>query len=56
MTLTFKTKQRTIIAVLLTLLSLLVVGCGGSSESPAPDESTTTDLEGPAFVLFYTDN
>ena len=55
MTLTFKIKQFTIIAALLTLLSLLIVGCGGS-ESPAPDASTTADIEGPAFVLFYTDN
>ena len=54
MTLTFKTKQLTIITVLLTLLSLLIVGCGGS-DSAVPAESAT-DIEGPAFVLFYTDN
>ena len=56
MTLTFKkTKQLTIIAALLTLLSLLTAGCGGS-ESAASDDAAATEIETPAFVLFYTDN
>lgn len=55
MTLNFKAKHLAIIAALLTLLSLLVAGCGGDG-SAAPDDSATADIEGPAFVLFYTDN
>jgi hypothetical protein len=36
---------------LLLLLPLWVVGCGGQTS-----EETSTEIEGPAFVTFYTDN
>lgn len=55
MTLNFKAKHLAIIAALLTLLSLLVAGCGGDGSAES-DDSATADIEGPAFVLFYTDN
>ena len=45
-------KQTTLLAALLTLVLFIVVGCGEETAvSP-----TSTNIEGPAFVLFYTDN
>ncbi|MEM7116224.1 MAG: hypothetical protein AAF614_27555 [Chloroflexota bacterium] len=45
-------KQTTLIMALVTLFSFMLAGCvGETAVSPPP-----TDIEGPAFVLFYTDN
>lgn len=55
MSLAFENKQRSIATVFLMLLSLLVIGCG-NDDSPSPDGSGAVDIEGPAFVLFYTNN
>lgn len=47
--------KKALVIVLLSCMALLGIGCGSSAENTSPSGPPATEIEGPAFVLFFTD-